>query len=239
VTDDLKALETHWEALERGEEGAVHEVRKLSRQAGAVLGALEAPKKVQRAWRALRRAVAPLRDWDVLRDLLRSRLDELQAPLETLQKFEEDWQLEREKRFGYLVLPAVPHSFDTPKHFDKMLEEAIEDEWPKLRRTAKRILSLEPSALWHDWRKKLKHYRYLLEALNRDSSDLRAVLQSLGRVQDAEVLIATLEDPVQLPSLSPELRGKIIALERGSMLEAAEKVRSSWAQFKNAGGGVV
>jgi len=61
VTDDLKQLETHWEALERGEEGAVHEVRKLSRQAGAVLGALEAPKKIQRAWRALRRAVAPQR----------------------------------------------------------------------------------------------------------------------------------------------------------------------------------
>ena len=239
MTDDLKQLETHWEALERGEEEAVHEVRKLSRQAGAVLGALEAPKKIQRAWRALRRAVAPMRDWDVLRDLLRSRLDELKVPLETLQKFEEDWQLEREKRFGYLVLPAKPHSFDTPKHFDKLLEEAIEDEWPKLRRTAKRILSLEPSVLWHDWRKKLKHYRYLLEALGKDTTDLRAALQSLGRVQDAEVLIATLEDPAQFPGLLPELRGKITQLERGTMQEAAEKVRSSWAQFKNAGGGVV
>jgi len=239
VTDELKQLETHWEALERGEEGAVHEVRKLSRQAGAVLGALEAPKKIQRAWQALRRAVAPLRDWDVLRDLLRSRLGELEAPLEILQKFEEDWQLEREKRFGYLVLPAVPHSFDAPKHADKLLEEAIEDDWPKLRRTAKRILSLEPSALWHDWRKKLKHYRYLLEALGRDTSDLKAVLQSLGRIQDAEVLIATLEDPAQFPGLLPELWGEIVALERGAMQEAAEKVRSSWAQFKSAGGGVV
>ena len=239
MTDDLKVLEAHWEALERGEEGAVHEVRKLSRQAGAVLRALEAPKKTQRAWRALRRAVAPLRDWDVLRDLLGSRLGELKVPLETLQKFEADWQLEREKRFGYLVLPAVPHFFEVPKLGDKLLEEAVEDDWPKLRRTAKRILSLEPSALWHDWRKKLKHYRYLLEALNRDSSDLRAVLQSLGRIQDAEVLISTLEDLVQLPSLMPELRVKITQLERGVMQEAAEKVRSSWAQFKNAGGGVV
>ena len=65
MTDDLKQLETHWEALERGKEEAVHEVRKLSRKAGATLKALEAPKKIQRAWRAIRRAVAPLRDWDV------------------------------------------------------------------------------------------------------------------------------------------------------------------------------
>ncbi len=239
MTDDLPQLESYWAALERGEETAIHEVRKLSRQAGAVLKALEAPKKVQRAWRALRRAVAPLRDWDVLRDLLGSRLTELEVPLETVHRFEEDWQLEREKRFGYLVLPAKPQAFDTPKHTHKLLEEALDDEWPKLRRTAKRILSLEPSALWHDWRKKLKHYRYLLEALDRDSSDLRAVLQSLGRVQDAEALISTLEDPSHLPSLSPELRGRMIALERAAMLEAAEKVRSSWAQFKDTGGGVV
>jgi len=65
------------------------------------------------------------------------------------------------------------------------------------------------------------------------------VLQSLGRVQDAEVLIATLEDPAQLTSLVPELRGRISTLEKAAMLKAAEKVRSSWAQFKNAGGGVI
>ena len=239
MTDDLKQLETHWEALERGKEEAVHEVRKLSRKAGATLKALEAPKKIQRAWRAIRRAVAPLRDWDVLRDLVKTRLKELEVSKATLQKFQEDWQLEREKRFGYLVLPVKPHAFESPKHGIKLLEEALEDEWPRLKRDAKRILSLEPSAAWHDWRKKLKHYRYLLEALERDVTDLKVVLEGLGRIQDAEILISTLEDLASFPSVSPELRLNIVALERKAMLEAAETVRSSWTQFKAAGGGII
>ena len=84
-----------WPALVQGDPKAVHETRKLTRKVGAELSVTGAPKKVRRAWRDLRRAVAPLRDHDVAGEHLAAALEEQGRPPHEIADFRRDWQRRR------------------------------------------------------------------------------------------------------------------------------------------------
>lgn len=227
-----KSLDSVWTSLEQGDASAIHEVRKLTRKAGAELRALGATKKIQGAWRALRRAIAPLRDWDVIGEQLEQHLSRDGACAELKQATLEDWAAERSQRYAYLVLPAKPHPFEAPKNADELLTEVLNDDWGKLRRMAKRILPDEISSAWHDLRKKLKRYRHTLELLRDPPPVLLELLRHLGRIQDADILIAVLKDPQKLASLDHSTRESWITQEKQTRLEQAEEVRRTWGLLK-------
>ncbi len=231
-----KSLDNVWTSLELGDASAIHEVRKLTRKAGAELRAWGASKKIQGSWRALRRAIAPLRDWDVIGEQLEQHLSRDGASEALKQAMLEDWDAERNQRYAYLVLPAKPHPFEAPKNAEKntneVLTEVLHDDWGKLRRMAKRILPDDISSAWHDFRKKLKRFRHTLELLRNPPAVLLELLRHLGRIQDADILIAVLKDPQKLVSLDHNTRESWIAQEKQIRLEQAEEVRRTWGLLK-------
>jgi CHAD domain-containing protein len=231
-----KSLDNAWTSLELGDASAIHEIRKLTRKAGAELRAFGAPKKIQGAWRALRRAIAPLRDWDVVGEQLEQHLEREQVSAELKQATLEDWAAERDQRYAYLVLPAKPHPFEAPKNSEKntqeLLKEVLHDDWSKLKRMAKRILPDNISSAWHDFRKKLKRFRHTLELLHDPPEVLLELLRHLGRIQDADMVISVLKDPKKLSSLDQGAREHWILEEQKTRLERAENVRRTWALLK-------
>ena len=62
-------------------------------------------------------------------------------------------------------------------------------------------MSSEDPVVWHRFRKSLKRYRYTLEMLDEEvSAVVINVLDSLGQVQDAQILLTLLEVEAWLPS---------------------------------------
>ncbi|RJF72171.1 CHAD domain-containing protein [Deinococcus cavernae] len=177
------------EALERGEPQAVHETRKLSRQVGAELSLDGAPRKARRAWRDLRRAVAPLRDHDVTGEHITSALKRLKAPLPEIAQFEQAWAEKRQGLLADLHLPELPRVPERPGNFKKKARSALLKQSQRLQEDAATVLKASDSVVWHEWRKALKQYRYTHEVLAPAPKILKDTLDALGRMQDAEVVL--------------------------------------------------
>ena len=184
--DEFKPLR---EALFRGEPKAVHETRKLSRQVGAELALDGAPRKARRAWRDLRRAVAPLRDHDVTGEHIAAALKRLKVPQTEITAFQDAWAHKRQDMLKDLNLPELPRVPEQPRNFKKKARSAMLKQARRLQDDAAEVLKATDSVIWHEWRKDLKQYRYTHEVLSAAPQILKDTLDALGRMQDAEVVL--------------------------------------------------
>ncbi|AFD24919.1 CHAD domain-containing protein [Deinococcus gobiensis] len=219
-----RLLEDLWPALAQGDPQAVHEARKLTRKVAAELKLGDAPKKTRRAWRDLRRAVAPLRDRDVAFGHIGEALDELGQGGAGREAFAADWGRQRAEAVAALKLPKVPTDAPRPKHLGRRAREALTEQAGELLASGPGVLKARRPDTWHEWRKALKNYRYTLELLREPPDALKAVLDSLGRLQDAEVVLDILEHEPWLEGA----RADLIARERRIRLESRKEVRAQW-----------
>ncbi|MFC5849952.1 CHAD domain-containing protein [Deinococcus petrolearius] len=217
-------LEALWPALAQGDPEAVHEARKLTRKVAAELRLGGAPKKTRRAWRDLRRAVAPLRDRDVAFGHIGAALDELGQGGSGRDAFAADWQRQRAAAVAGLKLPEVPGDVPRPKHLRRRARAALTEQAAQVLASGPSVLRAQEPETWHDWRKALKNYRYTLELLREPPGALKDVLDSLGRLQDAEVVLDVLEHEPWLEGARTDL----IARERRIRLDTREEVRAQW-----------
>lgn len=232
-----RGLDKLWVWLEQGDPSAIHEVRKLSRRVDAGLYVLGASKKVRQSWKVLRRAAAPLRDWDVFADCVRDHLKKTSASVGVQERFEEAWGSERSRRYAYWVLPAQPAALETESLVQKLpkqrLDEMLHEEWAKLKRKAKRSLDSGYSPAWHEWRKRLKRFVHILEFRTEVPPALSLLLKELGRLQDAQLVLDTLgsTDPLVLGLGFQDVDSLRTAQDR--ILEhKVKKVVELWSELK-------
>lgn len=214
--------------VQEGDPKAVHEARKLTRKVAAELALTDAPKKVRRAWRDLRRAVAPIRDRDAAGEHLRAALDELHAPTAEIAEFEQGWRALRARELKALQLPSLPRRLSKeiprPKHWKRKVKAALAEQGTQILEVAPKVLRARKLGTWHEWRKALKHYRYTLELLEPAPAALTDVLNALGRLQDAEVVLDILTSETWLP----HSRDALIAREKQARKDAQHQVRQAW-----------
>lgn len=221
-------LEKLWPDLVQGDPKAVHEARKLTRKVAAELAVSGAPKKVRRAWRDLRRAVAPLRDHDVAGEHLAAALSEEGRPKREINAFKRDWQERRTDLLAGVQWPEMPPTVERPDKFKRRARRALAHEAQSLLEDTPEVLTAEDPDTWHEWRKALKHYRYTLELLEDSPEVLTDTLDALGRMQDAEVVRGLLEEH----GLLPDQREALLARELEARQAAQEQVRVLWPDLK-------
>lgn len=221
----LRAL---WDELRAGDPVAVHEARKLSRRAGAELRVAGAGGRVRRAWRDLRRAAAPLRDHDVSGEHLRAALLDLGAPASVLSRFDRTWAARRSALLARTVWPERPPAFDLESGWKGRARRLAERDTPDLLRAGSAALASDDLPAWHDWRKRLKRHRYTLDLLGDVPGALTDVLDALGRLQDAEVLLERLHAE---PRLLRSYRPRLIAREEAARRTAQEQVRALFPEL--------
>lgn len=231
----VKTLTKLWPALESGDPKAVHEARKLTRKAQAQLRISDSPKRTKRAWRDLRRAVAPVRDRDATGQHLMQALNDLDVPPAVREQFEQQWAAARQSRFAQVKLPEMPPPIKRSKHWKARVQEAIESDADELAREAGQVLESGPVEPWHEWRKHLKRYRYTLELTGDAPESLLQVLDQLGRMQDAQVAQELLAHEEWLP----QYRDVLMKREAEAQRAAQARVRELWPalseHLKNTG----
>ncbi|WP_245808322.1 CHAD domain-containing protein [Deinococcus hopiensis] len=215
-------MKATWDELCAGDEVAVHEARKLSRRAQAELRVSDAGGRKRRAWRDLRRAAAPLRDHDVTGEHLRAALTELGVEDSTLAYFDQTWAERRSRLLAQTVWPERPRGFDLKSGWRKEARHLAERDGRHLLKQGQAALNGGEPQAWHDWRKRLKRYRYTLELLGQVPPVLTEVLKALGRLQDAELVLALLHAE---PALLRYERARLIAREEAARHAAQERVR--------------
>lgn len=223
----VKTLMKFWPALEAGDPKTIHEVRKLTRKAQAQLRISNAPKRTKRAWRDLRRAVAPVRDRDATGQHLIHALHDLKVPLAVLEQFEKQWSTDRESRFAQIKLPEMPPAVKRPKHWKARVQESLESDAKDLTREAVLVLQSGLVEPWHEWRKHLKRYRYTLELTDDAPEELLLVLHQLGRMQDAQVIQNFLTQEEWLP----QYRNILIKRAAETQRLAQVRVRELWPKL--------
>ncbi|ANE43016.1 CHAD domain-containing protein [Deinococcus puniceus] len=211
-------------AVQDGDPKAIHEARKLTRKVAAELALSDAPKKVRRAWRDLRRAVAPIRDRDAAGEHVRAALEELNASAAEIAAFEQGWQDKRAEALAALQLPKLIKDVPRPKHFKRKVRAALAEQSADILEAAPKVLRARKTETWHEWRKTLKHYRYTLELLEPAPSALTDVLDGLGRLQDAEVVLDILTGETWLP----HSQNALITREKKARQESQRQVRQAW-----------
>lgn len=211
-------------AVKDGDPKAIHEARKLTRKVAAELALTDAPKKVRRAWRELRRAVAPVRDRDAAGEHVRAALHELNASEGEIAAFEQDWDRKRAEALAAMNLPKLSKDVPRPKHFKRKVRAALAQQSAEILEAAPKVLRARTTETWHEWRKTLKHYRYTLELLEPAPNALIDVLDGLGRLQDAEVVLDILTGEAWLSHSKTAL----IQREKGARQEAQRQVRRAW-----------
>lgn len=223
-----KQLEALWPDLQRGDANAIHEARKLTRKVGAELRVSGAPGKVKRAWRDLRRAIAPVRDLDATLAHLREGLRELGAPDKDIGHFEASWQAGRAERWEKVELPQPPPVPKRPKDFAARARERARKDWQALVAEARGVLDSDDIEAWHTWRKHLKAYRYTLDLLADTPPELEDLLQALGRLQDAQVAREALEGE---NNLVPKYKEALLEREDAAARQSQGQVRGLWGQL--------
>ncbi|UQN06956.1 CHAD domain-containing protein [Deinococcus sp. QL22] len=211
-------------AVQSGDPKAVHEARKLTRKVAAELALTDAPKKVRRAWRDLRRAVAPIRDRDAAGEHVRAALEELNASATEIAAFERGWQGKRAEALAALHLPRLIKDVPRPKHFKRKVWAALAEQSAEILDAAPKVLRARKTETWHEWRKTLKHYRYTLELLEPAPTALTDVLDGLGRLQDAEVVLDILTTETWLP----HSKDALIEREQKARQESQQQIRQAW-----------
>ena len=199
----------------------------MTRKVQAELAALGGRKKVRRAWRDLRRAIAPVRDHDATGEHLVAGLREIGASEADIHAFERDWAARRARLWDAVSLPEPPPEFARPRKWRDRVREAADDDLSALRREAREVLDTADEEAWHEWRKNLKRYRYTLELGADPPQALLDLLQELGRAQDATVIRAALRDETILPAHRDALLRREDAAEAGSR----ERARELWRQL--------
>lgn len=222
--DEFKPLR---EALVRGEPTAIHETRKLSRQVGAELALDGSPRRARRAWRDLRRAVAPLRDHDVMGEHISNALKRLHTPAGEITGFQSAWAEKRAALLADLKLPELPRIPERPGNFRKKARHSLVKQAGRLQEDAQDVLSSTDPVTWHEWRKDLKQYRYTLEVLTEAPRILKDTLDALGRMQDAEVVL----DTVTPPEWPYGHREALIKQETAARNRARSTVRKHWPEL--------
>lgn len=217
-----------WAALTAGDPEAVHRARKLTRRAQAELRVADAGGKTERAWRDLRRAAAPLRDHDVAGDHLRQALTELDVPGDTLAYFDRTWAGRRAARLAATEWPEPPPAFKLRKGWKDRARRLIRKDGERLLAAGEAVLATHDAEQWHDWRKRLKRYRYTLALLGDVPPVLTDTLEALGRFQDAEVVLALLHGD---PDLLRFERARLIAREEVARNKAQERVRELFPEL--------
>ncbi|BDP40651.1 CHAD domain-containing protein [Deinococcus aetherius] len=227
-------LEEVWPALKAGDPGAVHAARKLTRRAQAELRVAGAGGKVRRAWRDLRRAAAPLRDHDVAGSHLRAALVGLGAPPPLLDRFDAEWSARRAGLLAGTEWPQRPPSYDLKGGWKGRARKLAAGDVDDLIREGEAALASEDTAVWHEWRKNLKRYRYTLDLLGDVPTPLTDVLDALGRLQDTEVTTTLLRDDPALVGLLGEFRDQLLVREAAAGKAARAWVRTLFPAFAGA-----
>ncbi|MDO4263162.1 MAG: CHAD domain-containing protein [Deinococcus sp.] len=232
-------LAEYWPDFQVGAPKAVHEVRKLTRRAGAEAGVSDLSKRVRREWRDLRRAAAPIRDHDAAGEHLRAALREMNAKPAALTRFEDAWAARRAALLAAHPLPAqMPGSYGLPADWQKRAAKALNTDRKALLKQGKALMKAadtDDSEAWHDWRKLMKRYRYTVELCTghlggKAPREVRDMLEHLGRLQDAEVLLELLETEhqhfgkAQLKALQER--------EAQARIDARTAARALWPQLK-------
>ncbi|WP_104989737.1 CHAD domain-containing protein [Deinococcus sp. NW-56] len=217
-----------WDALTAGDPEAVHRARKLTRRAQAELRVADAGGKTERAWRDLRRAAAPLRDHDVAGDHLRQALTELDVPGDTLAYFDRTWAERRAARLAATEWPDPPPAFKLKRGWKDRARRLIRKDGKRLLAAGEAVLATHDAEQWHDWRKRLKRYRYTLALLGEVPPVLTDTLEALGRFQDAEVVLELLHGD---PDLLRYERARLIAREEVARNKAQERVRELFPEL--------
>lgn len=216
----LKALQ---EALAVGDPKAIHEVRKLSRKVGAELALADAPRKQRRLWRTVRRTAAPLRDHDITGEHISNAMKKLKVPASEIAAFQAAWATERHKHLQDVEWPKLIEP-QKPKKLKKKARASLPEQARHLHRSGAEILPTHDSARWHDWRKEMKRYRYTLEVLGDAPRVVKDVLDALGRIQDAEVVM----DAVGGPDWKFGHSDALVKQEQAARTRARTKVRQLW-----------
>ena len=219
-----KRLRGLWPELQRGQAEAVHEARKLTRRAQAALRVDGGHGRARRAWRDLRRMLAPVRDWDAVGVHLRASLVELGASPRSLQRFDAAWARERAARWAEVQLPDKRPPYPTPGDHPKRLRRRLESDWAQLLERAPQQLAASDETEWHTLRKALKALRYTWELSAEPPEALLKLLEALGRVQDAHVALAALDHP----ALPARHRPALEARERADQAAALAEARQLW-----------
>lgn len=223
----------YWEAFQEAQPKAVHEVRKLTRRAGAEAEVSDLKKKVRREWRDLRRAAAPIRDHDAAGEHLRAALDELEASPNDIQRFETGWAARRAELVARHPLPAeVPAGYDLPEGWEARAAKALDADRKELLKQGKKLMKRVDgdSEPWHDWRKLMKRYRYTLELTGKAPKTVKTMLEHLGRLQDAEVLLELLE--TEHGHFSEEHLKALKSREKTARLQSRAAALELWPQLK-------
>ncbi|PYE55240.1 CHAD domain-containing protein [Deinococcus yavapaiensis] len=224
-----KELERLWPDLVKGDEKAIHEVRKLSRKVGAELRAAGAPNKVRRAWRDLRRAIASVRDRDAVVPHLVEGLRALGASEEDVRSFGTAWKAKREEAFRSVTLPEPPPEFKVDVDLAKRARKKLPGDLDKVREDAVHVLVSDDADTWHEWRKDLKRLRHTLELVAEPPRSMLDLLQALGRLQDAEVTKALLSEFDGLPGYKEAL----LRREDEAASESKRAAREAWATLED------
>ncbi|PTA66641.1 CHAD domain-containing protein [Deinococcus arcticus] len=134
-----RTLRRLWSALQSGDPGAVHEVRKLTRRAQAQLRVARAPKRTRRAWRDLRRAVAAVRDRDAVGEQLVQALKELKVPPQVLSEFQSTWAGRRSRTFAAVSWPDPPPAVKRPRAWKARVRKTLRRDAHHLLREAEQV----------------------------------------------------------------------------------------------------
>lgn len=215
--------------IQAGDAAAIHEARKLTRRIEAELALAGAPKKRRRKWRKFRRAIAPIRDQDAAGEHLQTALNELDVPQPEIQVFQQAWRAARAEALRQLKLPKLPKHFEEPENSEEELQKLLVKLSARVRRQAQQALESTDPQDWHTWRKTLKKYRYTLElAVEEAPRVLRDVLDALGRLQDADVVLGKLADK-RLPIPGRE---RLMAREHAAREQAMQRVQRLWPRLE-------
>lgn len=225
IHDDLRPL---WPDLLAGHPKAVHEARKLSRKVSAELALTSGTRRERRAWRDLRRALAPLRDHDITGDHLLTALSRAGTPQPELDTFRQDWARRRAALHALLTLPDPPGPAPKAGGTRKAARKTLARHATHLIRESRTVLNSRDAEAWHDWRKELKTYRYTLDTLIPTPKVLKATLDALGRMQDAEVVLDLLGRPEWTHPGTASLQRR----ERRARTRAQTRVRELWPDLR-------
>lgn len=210
-------------ALERGDPKAIHEVRKLSRKVGAELSLADAPRKHRKLWRTIRRTAAPLRDHDITGEHIATAMQKLKVPAKEITAFQKAWAAQRAQHLIGLEWPKLTQA-QKPKKLKKKARASLPQLALELRQSGAEILPTHDSERWHDWRKEMKRYRYTLEVLGDAPKVVKDVLDALGRIQDAEVVM----DTVSKPDWAYGYAEALVKQEQAARTRARTRVRQLW-----------
>ncbi|WP_261664620.1 CHAD domain-containing protein [Deinococcus sp. Marseille-Q6407] len=227
-------LASLWDDFQAADPTAIHEVRKLTRRAAAEAQVSGLKGGVRREWRDLRRAAAPLRDHDAAGEHLRAALHELDASPTALTRFERAWSRRRAELLRQRPLPArPPRGYNLPADWQKKARKALKKDRRALLKQGKVLMKgagSDDAEAWHTWRKQMKRYRYTLELSGKAPREVRDMLDLLGRVQDAEVLLELLgsEDA----AFSKTHRAALQERELQAQAQARAEAHRQWPRLK-------